>query len=815
MPQVPLIALAALLTALAGFVWLARGASTVNRWFAAFTLCVASWVIGIRGLETGTHLDAWARFTFASATLIPASFLSFIRAYPIPGNWPPAMAMRAMWILAGSIATLSLTTPLMAYDTTLTPAGLTRQTGPLYPVFSVYFLATWLAAIFVFRSKWRAARGLARAQLQYLGAGITLSGVGGISANLLAPLITGRSTYSWIGPYFSLFLVAMVGHAIIRHRLMDLRLVISRGLAYVLTIALVSVTTIALARMTILDWSVNTLIVRPEVMAIAIVTFIVLATPAKSLFDRVIDPYLYRGRIEHSSALRGAARRLSHLMQPVELAGELRQILNEAFVPESFTMFVRPLEGDALEQLSGDTPSPADIRVFTQLLNGKANTSVIVINPAQESGSNRAVHEALRAAGIEILMALGRRGQLLGAVLLGPRRSGDAYFKNDLLFIESLADLASISLENAVLYRQRIQMLEYSDRLLESLDSGVVAIDVVGRITSFNLAAKELLGLRDDHRSALMSVLPSEIGWALVLAISGGWHPREVEVTIDHAARGVLHVILSTAVLHDDEARVSGALVVVTDLSAVKALERNQRRIEHFAIMARFYAGIAHEIRNPLAAISNFIAMLPDRFDDPEYRDTAARILPMEVSRIVRLADRLRLMAPSEGGKLSVVSIAPLLHDIVAIHSPAAQEQQIKIDLHCPDELPKIQGDPSQLVQLFVNLLRNAIEAMPSGGTVTIEADSPGGRSALGSQVAGSIVVRVIDEGAGVDPAVRAKVFEPFFTTKPSGTGLGLSICREIADFHRARLALVPRSILGGTIAEVEFPSIPTEPSST
>src|SRR5205823_1558726 len=343
-------------------------------------------------------------------------------------------------------------------------------------------------------------------------------------------------------------------------------------------------------------------------------------------------------------------------------------------------------------------------------------------------------------------------------------------------------DLASIALENALLYRQRIHMLEYSERLLESLDSAVVAVDVGGRITSFNPAATKLLGLSDEYHGALMHVLPSEIGWALVLAASGGWHPREVEVTIDHAVRGILHVILSTAVLHDDEQRISGALVVVTDLSAVKALERNQRRVEHLAIMARFYAGIAHEIRNPLAAISNFISMLPDRFDDPEYRDTAVRLLPIEVARIVRLADRLRLMAPSEGGKLRAVALPPLLNDIVAIHSPAAQDQQVKIFLQCPEELPEIQGDPSQLVQLVVNLLRNAIEAMPHGGTVSIEAESLSTRTTTDR-----VIVRVIDEGPGIDPAVRAKIFEPFFTTKPAGTGLGLSICREIADFHRAR----------------------------
>jgi signal transduction histidine kinase len=806
MPLVPLAALVVLLSALATFVWLARPASAVNRWFAAFTIFVASWVLGVTGLQSGAHLDAWARVTFAGAALIPASFLSFMQAYPTPSNWPPTAMLRGTFALAGLIAFLTLSTPLMVYETTMTPAGLTRQTGPLYMVFSVYFLATWVTAIVVFVSKWRLSRGIARAQLQYLGAGIILSGVGGISANLLVPLATGRSTYSWVGPYFSLILVAIVGHAIIRHRLMDLRIFISRGLAYALAMAVVSVLLIASARIVLPAWEAGALFVDPNLVIIIIVALAMLSNPAQRFINRAIDPYLYRG-IEHPAALRGATRRLSRLMQPGEVASELRQVLAEVLVPESFTMLVKSFESDSYEHLSIESPTEVDPRVLAALHEGTSNTAVIVVNPAVETGTAKQIHEVMRTAGVEVVVTLGRRGQLLGVVLLGPRRSGDAYFKNDLAFIESLADLASIALENALLYRQRIQMLEYSDRLLESLDSAVVAIDISGKITSFNPAATKLLGMSDEYRGALMHALPSEVGWALVLAVSGGWHPREVEVTIDHAVRGILYVILSTAVLHDDQKRISGALVVVTDLSAVKALERNQRRVEHLAIMARFYAGIAHEIRNPLAAISNFIAMLPDRFDDPEYRDTAIRILPMEVSRIVRLADRLRLMAPSEGGKLSVVSLSPLLHDIVAIHSPTAQEQQVKIELRCPDELPRIQGDPGQIVQLFVNLLRNAVEAMPDGGTVTIEADHSPGR--VGPD---SIVIRVLDEGTGIDPTARAKIFDPFFTTKPSGTGLGLSICREIADFHRARLALFPRSALdGGTIAEVEFPCLPPE----
>jgi signal transduction histidine kinase len=803
-----LVVLSFLLVGLGGYVWLSGQSNKTNRRFAALTLCIAGWVLSIGGVESGIQTEAWGRIAFATASLIPAAFLAFSRVFPVTSPWPTSSFLRFVAISGGLLAILSVVTRLIAYDITLTPNGIRRSSGSLFPFFTIYFLACMITALTVFIAKWRRERGQARAQLQHLGIGLLVLSAGAISTNLLLPIATGRSTLSWLGPYFTLPFVALVGHAIIRHRLMDLRIFVSRSLAYGVAMVVVSALAITIARLTFPGWDAQAYFVHSNVVTITIVALAMLSSPAQRFFSRVIDPYLYRG-IEHPVALRAATRRLSLLMQPAQLAAELKQILAEVLVPESFTMLVKSFESDSLEQLPSEgSSSQVDPQIWAALqLDHSHSGRVLVVNPAEDAGILRPVHSALRSLGAELVVTISRRGQLLGLVLLGPRRSGDAYFKNDLAFIESLSDLAAIALENALLYRQRIQMLEYSDRLLESIDSAVVAIDVGGKITSFNPAATKLLGVSDEYRGALMHVLPSEIGWALVLAVSGGWHPREVEVTIDHVVRGALHVILSTAVLHDDEQRVSGALVVVTDLSAVKALEKNQRRVEHLAIMARFYAGIAHEIRNPLAAISNLISMLPDRFDDPEYRDTAVRLLPMEVARIVRLSDRLRLMAPSEGGKLSVVALPPLLHDIVAIHSPTAQEQQVKIELKCPDELPKIQGDPGQLVQLFVNLLRNAVESMPDGGTVTIEADRTG---RIGIE---TIIVRILDEGIGIDPAVRTKIFDPFFTTKPSGTGLGLSICREIADFHRARLVLSPRSVVdGGTIAEVEFPSQPSEP---
>jgi two-component system, NtrC family, nitrogen regulation sensor histidine kinase GlnL len=761
---------------------------------------MACWIAGIGGLHAGSHLEFWGRFTFAAGSMMPPTFLAFTRAYPTPSRWPSSNVLALVFGIGVTFSVLSLTTPLIIYNVSFDASGISRRPGALYAVFSVYFVTGWLAALTVFAAKWWRASGIARAQLQYLGAGLILPVAGGMTTNLILPLLTGQSTYWWLGPYFSLPLVAIVGHAIIRHRLMDLRLVIHQGLAYLLVIAITAGSAVGLARLVNFDWTNAIPTIPSDVKIAALVTLLMLSAPIQRIVAYLVDPYLFRGRINYDSALREATQRLGRLMQPAELAQELRQIFTSAFVPEAFAFAARPVEGKDLEQLYAEKVEVRQLLPVILEAIGQSRPKVVVINPMMERGRQRHAHELLSRSGVGIIIALARREELLGFVVLGTRRSGDAYFAKDLSLVEALAQIASIALENSLLYRERIQMLEYSDRLLESLNAAVVAVDVNGKITSFNAAAKMLLGLRDPQRGERLTVLPSEVGWALTFAISDAWLPREVEVSIDHETSGLLPVILSVAVLHDDKHQISGALAIVTDLSTVKALERNQRRIEHFALMARFYAGIAHEIRSPLAAISNFIAMLPDRFGDPEYRDTAARLLPMEVARIVRLADRLRFMAPSEDGKLAAVELTPLLTDIVAIQAPAAQEQGIRITLNCAPDLPKILGDPAQLVQLFVNLIKNAIEAMPNGGTITIDAQLQHPRSNRAA-----VLVRVIDDGIGIDTAVRNKIFEPFFTTKISGTGLGLPICREIADFHRARLLILPRSDARGTVAQIEF----------
>jgi hypothetical protein len=268
---------------------------------------------------------------------------------------------------------------------------------------------------------------------------------------------------------------------------MDLRLVINRGLTYLFASAILSVIVIFITRLIL---SRNRLAPEPrDALVVVIVSLLMLSLPGQRVVERLVDPYLYRRRLDYPSALREAAHRLSRLMQPAELADELHAFLSQSFLPDAFTMVVRISEGESFEIVGPSVPISEPLRDLVGTLVRHNTPSVFFVNPSAVAGQDRRVHRALREFGIELVVTLGRRAQPFGAILLGPRRSGDAYFAADLTFVESLAELASIALENSLLYRQRIQMLEYSDRLLEALDSAVLAVDVDGRITSLNSAA--------------------------------------------------------------------------------------------------------------------------------------------------------------------------------------------------------------------------------------------------------------------------------------------------------------------------------------
>ena len=296
-----------------------RPPDPVTRSFALFSLGLAGWVCGIGGLQAGGHATTWGRLTFASASVIPAAFLSFARAYPRPSPWPGLAIRRIVWGAALAFLLLSLGTRLVLHDGGgVSPLGLRREPGPLYPLFATYFLAAALLGLGVFVVKWRRARGPERVQLQHLGLGLLIAAGGSVSSNLLIPLFTGHSGSSGVGPFFLLPLLGLVGHGIVRHRLLDLRFVIHRSVAFAAVITAIwaaSWETLQLARVLPPD----RLSVPFGVLLLGVIATICLSAPVAPRLARLIDRYLLRSRLEFDRALQEATR---HLSRPLTL-GEL------------------------------------------------------------------------------------------------------------------------------------------------------------------------------------------------------------------------------------------------------------------------------------------------------------------------------------------------------------------------------------------------------------------------------------------------------------------------------------------------------------
>jgi signal transduction histidine kinase len=221
-------------------------------------------------------------------------------------------------------------------------------------------------------------------------------------------------------------------------------------------------------------------------------------------------------------------------------------------------------------------------------------------------------------------------------------------------------------------------------------------------------------------------------------------------------------------------------------------LEEQVRRGDRLASLGTLAAGMAHEIKNPLVSLKTFAQLLPERYDDPEFRSTFGPLIEDEVGRIDGLVGRLLDFARPAKPAMAPVSLHACIADSLRLVAQQAKAKGLAIERRYAAEEDGVSGDERLLRQVFVNLLLNAIDATPSGGALSV-LTRLGERPADACRVAPPadrwIVAEVRDTGCGIAPSDRGRVFDPFFTTKPAGTGLGLSVAHGIVSEHQGCIA--------------------------
>jgi two-component system sensor histidine kinase PilS (NtrC family) len=280
-----------------------------------------------------------------------------------------------------------------------------------------------------------------------------------------------------------------------------------------------------------------------------------------------------------------------------------------------------------------------------------------------------------------------------------------------------------------------------------------------------------------------------------VLAGIEGWEAREgrddsrvprAEIRFLRADGTEVFLGFSTSPMKNAEGLAIGRVVIFQDLTPIRQMEERVRIADRLAGVGELAAGLAHEIRNPLASIAGSSQMLRESASSSGESATLLDIIGRESQRLNGLiTDFLAYTGPSQRNTMRL-DVAALLREVAeAVRAGEAREKGVAVEL-VPLKALMVEGDGEQLKQVAWNLVRNAVQATPAGGKVMIDGFE---QIRHGSRY---VVAMVVDTGAGIAPGILEKIFNPFFTTKEGGTGLGLSISQRIVHQHKGFIEVRP-----------------------
>ena len=328
----------------------------------------------------------------------------------------------------------------------------------------------------------------------------------------------------------------------------------------------------------------------------------------------------------------------------------------------------------------------------------------------------------------------------------------------------------------------RVKLLAHD--ILASMDQGVITTDNRGVITSINSGASRLLAVGEECVGRPVSAIASSeipLDALRVRVIERHEHVRETEFTPpgdEHSRR----LLVSAYELNETNGRTLGCVIHLRDVTERMRMKEQMWRLERMASLSTMAAGLHHEIKNPLTALSLHVQLLEEWVQDPEVNETAVGLLSVigsEVRRLNGVLDRFRDFASLQRLNLRPTNVGEILEDVARLIRPQAEHQRVILRKASGLELmPRVSLDAEKFHEVVLNLVMNALEAMPNGGELSLGAEV----------VAGTLYVEVSDTGSGIADRIMAKLFEPYVSTKAKGMGMGLALVEKLMSQHEGQV---------------------------
>ena len=361
------------------------------------------------------------------------------------------------------------------------------------------------------------------------------------------------------------------------------------------------------------------------------------------------------------------------------------------------------------------------------------------------------------------------------------------------IFEQVISDLKKKEKALQELYRQTDRkaknLASYNDYILKSMTSGMIICDREGKITGMNGPAQAILNISEERVLGKHYHEVFEPGNPFRLAVASAFSEHKPhsapEVSLPKGNGEDAHLALSSSAVRDEEGKMLGVVVFMTDLTEIKRLEREIAFKDKMATLGEMSSGLAHELRNSMGAILGFIKLLKKERPEPTSQSRTLGAIFNEAMSMESMLQRFLAFAKPYQLKLDKADLRKIVEECHSGLKETLREKRIEFALHWDPDVVPILADPLLLKQSFQNLMQNSVEAMPNGGKLTVDlrqVSPPSGDKAIS--------VAFTDTGCGIPKEIQDKVFNPFFTAKENGTGLGLSFVRKIIHLHNGRIEL-------------------------
>ena len=776
---------------------------------------MALWSLAVLAVilsETAAQADFRVRVTFIISTFLLVTFYQFVCYFP-KGNFNGFRSLLAFFYASAFLFSAASLLPgddyirgiIMPGDEASNGVVMPQvEYGPVFNAFSLVMLICFIALQVNLIRKIRRSTGIELRQLQHVLLGICGTTLLATITNVYAPAL-GVTTMEAYGPVFIVILVASFSYAMVRYQLLDIWVIISRTAVYVVATAFVVGT--FFASITIVRWTFlrlpfdRNLLPDAElvstVMSAVIVAFVL--APLNERMQLIANRTILKRRYDVNQMLARVSKiaaehvKLEDLLESVceEITSTIgaesaRVMLCDESDPQVLVVEYSTIEN---EENIHDTRATALVNYVRS-----RNEPVVAGERARHTSSPAAMEivNVFRDLNAEMCVPLRTSSHLAGVLLLGPKYSKDIYSTEDVTAFTSMASPLATAIVNAQLYRRLEEANLHRERILRNMRGGVIATDTEGRITTLNQGAIEILG--HFELGAHMDVLPMEITRVLRKTLEDERGVRDFETQIFNPREESIPVVTSSAPLHSRDGVLTGAMVMIYDLSQVKRLEQHVKRADRLSSIGTLAAGMAHEIKNPLVSIKTFSQLLPKRFEDEEFRTGFAEIVPVEVDRIDSIVSRLLDFARPKKADFAPNDLCAIIADVFALVDNQMNANEIDVETSFPGPAVTIYGDEQQLHQVFLNLVLNAVDAMEHSAEKKLSVSVEYGRTHLRPKgqtpllEAECVVVSFADTGVGLAEDAVERIFTPFFTTKDTGTGLGLAVVHGIITEHGGQI---------------------------